>query len=257
MSECLDYTDIHNTMKYVLAQESKSGSDKQNPYLLLVYGPPGSGKSTQAINFALDDFNLENDYMHISIDSIIDDTCQYNSQLKKKNIKRLMNNRRIIKNKVKYLIKVFSNIAIMRKKNVCVEITGRNFRLNINDLILEFKHYGWKIFIIYPYTPDVNILYARILSRAKYELRFLTYDIVKMFYKTARNNFGYVITNKNIFNGIIIYDTKKVKINDKKIGNNMKYFWFDEKVIKDDSISKYFLKFYDNSISSNEKYFEE
>ena len=132
MCECLDYTDIHNSMEYILCQKKKSGSDKSEPYVLLVYGPPGSGKSSSAINFALDNFNLENDYMSISIDTIIDSTCEHQNQIKEidrdcisnlgkninkdNDIKNIIKNRRIIKNKVYYFIKIFASIALLKKK---------------------------------------------------------------------------------------------------------------------------------------------
>jgi hypothetical protein len=204
-----DYTDQNSTLKFIQSILPAKPSDK--PYVLILYGPPGSGK-TFAKDLICGELNLDNNYVYFSEDYFAYHTVQF-QELKKSvtdtlTQEELQAKYNVIKKATSYIIYMLLGITMMYKYNAVVEMTGNGLGWYMTHVIDEFAHYKYGIHLVYPYIDDVNILIQRVEQRARVEFRSTPEQYVRTVFVRAKDNFIKLIESGTIskFDNIYVYN---------------------------------------------------
>jgi len=220
-----DYTNPTSVVGYV-GQEIAELKSNEQPYLLILYGPPASGKTT-ILPKILDNFGLDKNYIYLSDDKFSYDTVQY-KEMRKTDltelqdlsaeelddhpiIKHLQEEYNKIRKKAKQLLYMFMGLAFMYKYNVILEMTGVGLDWYMSTVIDEFYHYKYDIYLMYPFTTNEDLLYRRSIKRAFEEKRFPPMKYFKIAIDVSIKNFNKILDESNItkFKSILVYDTKR------------------------------------------------
>ncbi len=203
------------------------------PYLLILYGPPASGK-TSAKNYIVDKLNLSTDYIYISEDRFAYDTKQFAelksvdlTELRDISIDQFDNHPKVkfledsynsIRKHTKFIMYPLIGSALMFKTNVVLEMTGVGIDWYMNTIIDEFYHYHYDIIIVYPFTSDTDFLYKRSVERGLKEHRFVPMKYFQIAVERSRENFRKILSDQHIkkFNKIYVFDAKTLNFLDPK-----------------------------------------
>lgn len=228
--------------------EKKKSFDK--PYLLILYGPPASGK-TKARDLMINHLNLSNNHIQIDVDKFVYDTDQWKEFISKINkekitglqiseidqndkVKLIQSEYKNIRSKTSNMIHILMGIALMYNYNVTIEMSGRGLDWYMTHIIDEFIHSKYDIYLVYPYTNNLDILYQRAMKRAEKEYRYVNKNFIDEASKAAKENFNKIIDQKDKFNGIIVYDIEKININDKEFEDSILLEYKGENLMKGD-----------------------
>jgi hypothetical protein len=207
-----DYTTPEGVQEYIKFVQSKVTS-YENPYLLILYGPPATGKTT-AKNVALTELGLASDYVYISEDQFVYDTKQFQEltqrvnieDLKNLPIEEIINNPEVqllqqeynrIRKSTKFLIHVFMGLALMYKYNVVLEMTGNALDWYVTHVVDEFAHYKYENYVVYPKNDNADELYKRSIERGFKEYRFIPSDYFYQTFERSRKNFSKLDDNQS------------------------------------------------------------
>jgi GTPase SAR1 family protein len=234
-----DYTDSKEMIKYLnciinglqcdgIPNEKTESNEK--PYLLILYGPPASGK-TSAIEQITKYLNLSSNNINIDVDKFVYDTKQWKDFTKLleddkiKNIsydkldddpiiQNIAKQYKNIRSRTSFMINILVGIALMYNYNVVMEMSGRGLEWYMTHIINEFIHYKYNVHIVYPYTDNVNMLYNRSIKRGYEEYRFVSKKFIDEVYVMAKKNFLKILDKKDNYTSILVYDINNTKIND-------------------------------------------
>jgi len=217
-----DYTNSEEVLKYIHSILPKKSNSNPNPYVLVLYGPPGSGK-TLSKKFILDELHLDNNYVYFSEDEFAYHTKQF-EELKNnsahKQVDILQSEYNVIRKATSYIMYTLLGLALMYKLNAVIEMTGNGLNWYMTHLINEFHHHKYKIHLVYPYVNDVNILIERSIKRGNKEFRYVPEKYIRDVFVRSKDNFIKLINSEDVvkFNNIYVYDAVKIKLD----GSNFK-----------------------------------
>lgn len=194
-----DCDDPAQTLNFV--KENVKNIYMDNPTLVVLYGPPGSGKTFYKDKIAE---QLKNNFIYMSEDYYAYNTIQYKKILNiniddiqnstfraydKHSIesiedteiyKKLQKKYLKIKKRVSHMSNIFTGISLMYGYNVILEMTGAGLDFYVHQIINEFKHYGYILKLYYPYTTEKNKLFERTVERGFTDKRFIPKNILML-----------------------------------------------------------------------------
>ncbi|AAV51130.1 hypothetical protein [Acanthamoeba castellanii mimivirus] len=204
----LRLNDFDSLVKFLKQAYDKAPTETSNKYLVILYGPPASGKSisryiasywiqelfkeTESIE------NIYKSFIDTGIDEITYDietpTGKRIIDLLKENIDNKLGNDKSIENAKKnisllassswdiyrtnrpdYVSELLYYFAIFLNKNIFLETTGSSIPY-LERIINLLSFYGYIPIVVYPFINDVSILYNRSIQRGLKEGRFLRCD---------------------------------------------------------------------------------
>ncbi|XWV25072.1 hypothetical protein QJ856_gp0705 [Tupanvirus deep ocean] len=241
--------DVDRYVQQITNVEPASGSPSGRPYLLVLYGPPASGK-TFAKKFIINKLGLSDNYIYISEDRFAYDTIQFN-QLQSTDLSDLKNipkyeiekHEKIIslqeaynsiRKQTKFIMYPLLGSALMFKTNVVLEMTGVGLDWYMATMIDEFYHYKYDIYVVYPFTYDIDFLFNRSVDRGFKEKRFLPSKYFAIAVERSMNNFQKILNDDNIkkFKEIYVYDTKNIDNKGNNIQDNILLHYVNGNIIK-------------------------
>lgn len=201
--------DIDSLLYFLKEQYNKAPNKTKNRYFVILYGPPGSGKSTSRYlschlikKYFKEDLNV-NSICTSFIDTGIDDIT-YEVEIDNIKVRDLLKNnlrkhikdniqdkREYVKQHIDELVKTSFEIyrkhrpdevsellfyfSVFLNKNIFMEISSGDTSY-INNIVTSMGYYNYIPIFIYPLVKDVNILYKRAIGRGLREGRFLKCD---------------------------------------------------------------------------------
>ncbi|AQN68762.1 hypothetical protein [Saudi moumouvirus] len=237
--------DVDRYVRQITNVEPASGK----PFLLVLYGPPASGK-TFAKKFIINKLGLSDNYIYISEDRFAYDTIQFNqlqstdlSDLKNvpkhkvekhEKITSLQEEYNSIRKQTKFIMYHLLGSAFMFKTNVVLEMTGVGLDWYMTTMIDEFYHYKYDIYVVYPFTYDIDFLFNRSVDRGFKEKRFLPSKYFVTAIDRSTNNFQKILNEDNIkkFKEIYVYDTKNIDSEGNNIKDNILLHYVNGNIIE-------------------------
>jgi len=221
-------SDFDSIMKYVLDKLSNkikiktvSGSAKQK-HLIMLYGPPASGKSI-AKQIMLSKLSIApDDYIDINLDDIIgeDETYQNTIEALKKEhnnssdtpsdkIKKEATDIYFkIRNKANLVFELLVFITRLYDISLVVEVTGGTLCSMVwwDNILSFFQSKNYTISLIYPVVSDVNTIVSRADKRGNEIFRFVPPETIRESIEGAKKNIKRILgLPLNRFNNIYIY----------------------------------------------------
>jgi hypothetical protein len=223
-------SDFDSIMKYVLEKlsnkikiktASASGSAKEK-HLIMLYGPPASGKSI-AKQIMLSKLSIApDDYIDINLDDIIgeDETYQTTIETLKKehnnssdtpssSIKKKATDIYFeIRNKANLVFELLVFITRLYDISLVVEVTGGTLCSMVwwDNIISFFQSKNYTISLIYPVVSDVNTIVSRADKRGNEIFRFVPPEAIQESIEGAKKNIKRILGLPfNRFNNIYIY----------------------------------------------------
>lgn len=228
--ETFNSSDFDSIMKYVLEKlrkkiniktASASGSVKQK-HLIMLYGPPASGKSI-AKQIMLSKLSIEpDDYIDINLDDIIgeDETYQTTIEALKKehnnssdtpssSIKKKATDIYFeIRDKANLVFELLVFITRLYDISLVVEVTGGTLCSMVwwDKILSFFQSKNYTISLIYPVVSDVNTIVSRADKRGREIFRFVPPEAILQSIEGAKKNIKRILRLPlNRFNNIYIY----------------------------------------------------
>ena len=234
--ETFDSSDFDSIMKYILDKLSKKiknkpiqgvSQEKEQKHLIMLYGPPASGKSI-AKKIMLSKLGINNDnYIDINLDDIIGDDNKY-----RETIDTLKNSSEITddiqelakkvyfdtRNKAKLVFELLLFITRLYDISLVVEVTGSTFCSMVwwDKILSFFKSKDYKISLIYPFVKDQDTLIKRAAERGKQIYRFISKDTMIDSISNAKKNINRILKesiDNQRFDNIYIYNNEDEKFN--------------------------------------------
>jgi hypothetical protein len=234
--DTFDGDDFDSIMKYILHKLNKKIIAKQTSnttkvkHLIMLYGPPASGKSI-AKQIMLSKFSIDDDdYIDINLDDIIGNDRKYKSELEalKKEHEALkkehgnispsvvIQNRATnlyfsIRNKANLVFELLVFITRLYDISLVVEVTGGTYCSMIwwYNILRFFKTKKYTISLIYPVVTDAQQIVSRANERGKEIFRFVSVDVINENIKGAKMNIKTIIDDSRAmfhnFDNIYIY----------------------------------------------------
>ncbi len=209
------FQSINNlTLKNVenIATKGHTIKKQKDPLLIVKYGPPGSGKSSQIVYDAIKKLGRPmNSYVDINIDTYVEMIEEYRKALQKG--ENLYDKTRTMKNKTGLSIydktKIVLKKAIENRSNVIIEITGGYKVGKSGPLGWIFKmidNSPYKIVVIYP-----KVSLGKIEKRLESRFRKRNLKELKEEYELSVQNFKKYIKypNKKYVKSVIVIDNEK------------------------------------------------
>lgn len=223
-----DGVDFNSIMEYVteklniiIANKSQGAPDALK-HLIMLYGPPASGKS-KAKEIILNNLNIKSDdYIDINLDDIIGDDKTYIKTISDLKIRasdsRIGINEEIkneatkiyfsIRNKANIVFELLLFITRLYNISLVVEVTGGTYCSMIwwYNILSFYKSKQYKITLIYPVVSNSDTIIERAEERGKKIFRFVSSDSIIKSIENAKKNIKTILENKNdIFDNIYIY----------------------------------------------------
>nr|AEX62287.1 hypothetical protein mv_R82 [Moumouvirus Monve] len=232
--------DFNSLMDYLQQSYSKVTTQTDKKYLVILYGPPASGKSISRYiachwikNLFEEPSNIEDIYKSF-IDTGIDDiTYETESEkgkrvieLLKENLNNKLGNDKTIENAKRniedlassswniyknyrpdYVSELLYYFAIFLNKNIFIETTGSGTEY-LNRIIDMLSYYGYIPILIYPFINDVKIIYDRSIQRGLIEGRFLRCDTpfgLASQMRTSLTNYPKMMDILDKYNNYLVY----------------------------------------------------
>jgi hypothetical protein len=209
---------ITNKVSPVIKNNPNNFDDpKMKKHLIMLYGPPASGKS-KAKDIILHRLNIKSDeYVDINLDEIIADDISYIKGIKKLKAKGKLTEE--IKKEASLLyfsIRRKANIIfelllfITRTYNISltVEVTGGSYCAMIwwYNILNFYKSKDYTISLIYPVVSNSQDIIERALYRGNQNYRFVSGPDIKNSIINAKKNIKTILeTRHDLFDNIIIY----------------------------------------------------
>lgn len=199
----LKINDIGSLMDF-LKDKYKNDKTTKYRYLVILYGPPASGKQTSRIiachmikKYFMEELTTTDIYetfIDTSIDDITADVEINNTTVKNElieNMKKKLNNNITFDNaknninelaessyliykaaRPDYVSDLLYYFSVYINKNIFIETTGTDI-IYLEKIINLLSYYKYIPILIYPFINDVNILFNRSINRGLKEGRFL------------------------------------------------------------------------------------
>jgi hypothetical protein len=205
MNQSLEIGNVESLFKYLNYEYGKADKQTKHRYIVILYGPPGSGKSiaknvaSHLIKTIFKEELSVPDICHSFINTNID-SITYNVQVGNKTVSELLKENlaehttnptdmsEIIKNE-EQLIKSSYDIyrkhrpdvvsemlyffAVYSNKNIFLE-TSSGDSVYLNRIVNLLKYYKCIPIFVYPFVNDISILHERALCRGMTEGRFVS-----------------------------------------------------------------------------------
>lgn len=193
---------IIEILEFIKTQVQNIHTQGHNKYLIILYGPPASGKTynlqehlTDIERVFRDPDGLSKDsYININTDEIITSTDEYQQAIKDGlQPEQMMNKYHTIRRKIQNIGDILLEIAKIMEVSVIIETTGGSYDWYQTNLITDFRNRGYKICIIYPYVRDFNILCQKSKEREVTEKRFIDCKDIIDLAKKAYENFHNIV----------------------------------------------------------------
>ena len=262
-----NYQDAMDILRYIgciindtncnIHEKGNKIQSNEKPYLLILYGPPACGKTFSG-EFIIKKLNLKNNYINLNVDQFVYDSNQFQESKidltkfqnitideidKNPQLQLIEDNYRKIRLKTDFLLQILKNISIMFKYNVVLETTGGAIDFYFKYIINDYYYKKYNIYLVFPYTNNINILFDRSIERGLKECRFVPKEYFKFNFMKSQKNFLKVINKDNIikFNGIYVYDIKKFDYQKEDFCDSIlfKYEKIDNKIIKSKENDKF------------------
>ena len=230
--DTFDGDDFDSIMKYILYKlndKIKMGqgtlASEKEKHLIMLYGPPASGKSI-AKKIMLSKLKIgDTDYIDINLDDIIGNDRKYKLELealKKEhgNIsaepsddiqKRATNLYFSIRKKANLVFELLVFITRLYDISLVVEVTGGTYCSMVwwDNILRFFKTKKYTISLIYPVVTDVKKIVSRADERGKELFRFVSSVAIRESIKGAKMNIKTIIDTSRAmfhkFDNIYIY----------------------------------------------------
>jgi hypothetical protein len=233
--DTFDGEEFDSIMKYILHKlndkikagtgQGTTGASKKEKHLIMLYGPPASGKSI-AKKIMLSKLKIgDSDYIDINLDDIIGNDRRYKSEieaLKKEHgntsadpsediKKRATNLYFSIRNKANLVFELLVFITRLYDISLVVEVTGGTYCSMVwwDNILRFFKTKKYTISLIYPVVTDVNKIVSRADERGKEIFRFVSSDTIRQSIEGAKKNIKSIIDDSRAmfrkFDNIYIY----------------------------------------------------
>ncbi|NBO56853.1 MAG: hypothetical protein EBU84_20170, partial [Actinobacteria bacterium] len=228
-----DSSDFDSIMNYILDKLSNKIKNKSIPvvsqeqkHLIMLYGPPASGKSI-AKNIMLYKLNIDSEnYIDINLDDIIGDDETYKKTidtLKKYDLTMKIEQQatEVYSNTRKKANLVFELLLFITRLydiSLVVEVTGSSLCAMVwwDKILSFFKSKDYIISLIYPFVTNEETLISRAQQRGKNIYRFISDEIMINSILGAKKNINKIleesITNA-LFDNIYIYNNEDEKFN--------------------------------------------
>ena len=193
---------------------------QQRPVFLVIYGPPGSGKTHIREKVAEQyHYNLKNNFLDILQDDMVKEIPDYRDDM------RILNDKRDLyktpsgglndtyynmsekvykkyRNVIKQMKGIFIDNAFRQRLNIAYETTGKkrrrqsgatlfDYTVTLFDYMSEAKALGYEIVLIYPYVTRENLL-SRLEKRNRIQQRVVKPSKLQgEFIPNAKLNFMY------------------------------------------------------------------
>jgi hypothetical protein len=229
--------------------------NKTHKYCVVLFGPPASGKS-KATDLAISMINNErksnlkkSNFFELNIDSFVEETTEWqtlkSTDEELKNPDLVNKNKELyfdIRNKINRIFELFLNCCILLKLNFTLETTGINFDWHM-EIIKNIKNdkfsseytmlskYGYNFILMYPYTPNVDLLAKRAENRAIKSGRVITHDefIKNNFINKANTSFNDIVLANSKYFYIICKYNAEINIEKQLLDNDDIYVYFINK----------------------------
>lgn len=228
--DTFDGDDFDSIMKYILHKLKKiiakqTSNTTKEKHLIMLYGPPASGKSI-AKKIMLSKLKIgDTDYIDINLDDIIGNDRKYKLELealKKEhgNIsaepsddiqKRATNLYFSIRKKANLVFELLVFITRLYDISLVVEVTGGTYCSMVwwDNILRFFKTKKYTISLIYPVVTDVQKIVSRADERGKEIFRFVSYVAIRESIEGAKKNIKTIIDASRAmfhkFDNIYIY----------------------------------------------------
>ena len=246
----MDINNKYYIIKHMIDEyEKTSKNTTKNKYLVILYGPPSSGK-TNARNHSCkliqtyfeEKNNINETFVNTGIDDLLNlykiNNILINNYKLNKTISELEKSSKLIyyyyRNKMDHLSELTIWWAIHCNSNIYFEIASGDINY-IKDLIKRCNYYNYIPIICYPYTNDSELLYKRNIIRSREIGRIISHEDIKNKMNKCIESFEYIknklfqkynniivasySTNNNNNNNDDNYINLLVKINNKIIIN--------------------------------------
>lgn len=204
----------------IIAKNDNIHNLEDKKHLIMLYGPPASGKS-RAKEIILNRLKINHDqYIDINLDDIIGDDINYQNKIS--TLKQNASKEDTISEDIKqeatniyFTVRKTSNIVfeillfITRLYNISlvVEVTGSTYCSMIwwYHILNFYKSKQYIITLIYPVVSKNNEIIRRAELRGNNIFRFISSDVIQNSINNAKKNIKIILYNKNdIFNNIYI-----------------------------------------------------
>ena len=239
--ETFDSSDFDSIMKYILDKLSKKiknkpipagvlqekEKEKEQKHLIMLYGPPASGKSI-AKKIMLSKLGINNDnYIDINLDDIIGDDNKYRETINiLKKSSEITDDIQELAKKVYFDTRKKANLVFelllfitrLYDISLVVEVTGSSFCSMVwwDKILSFFKSKDYKISLIYPFVEDQDTLIKRAAERGKQIYRFISKNTMIESISKAKKNINRILKesiDNQRFDNIYIYNNEDEKFN--------------------------------------------
>jgi hypothetical protein len=222
-------------MKYILHKlndkikagtgQGTTGASEKEKHLIMLYGPPASGKSI-AKKIMLSKLKIGDiDYIDINLDDIIGNDRRYKSEIEalkkehgntsadpREDIKERATNLYFsIRNKANLVFELLVFITRLYDISLVVEVTGGTYCSMVwwDNILGFFKTKEYTISLIYPVVTEVDKIVSRADERGKEIFRFVSSDTIRQSIEGAKMNIKSIIDDSRAmfrkFDNIYIY----------------------------------------------------
>lgn len=241
--DTFDGDEFDSIMKYILHKlndkiktgqgvgQGTTGASKKEKHLIMLYGPPASGKSI-AKKIMLSKLKIgDSDYIDINLDDIIGDDRKYKYELnalKEEHVsygntnpvpcddikKRATNLYFSIRKKANLVFELLVYISRLYDISLVVEVTGGTYCSMVwwDNILSFFKTKKYTISLIYPFEPNVNELVSRADKRGRKIFRFVSPKDIRESIEGANMNMKSILSSTKTmfhrFDNIYIYTNK-------------------------------------------------
>jgi hypothetical protein len=233
--DTFDGDEFDSIMKYILHKlndkikagtgQGTTGASKKEKHLIMLYGPPASGKSI-AKKIMLSKLKIgDSDYIDINLDDIIGDNRKYKyelEELKKEhgntsaepsdNIKKRATDLYFsIRKKANLVFELLVFITRLYDISLVVEVTGGTYCSMVwwDNILRFFKTKKYTISLIYPVVTEVDKIVSRADERGKEIFRFVSSVAIRQSIEGAKMNIKTIIDDSRAmfrkFDNIYIY----------------------------------------------------
>jgi tRNA uridine 5-carbamoylmethylation protein Kti12 len=201
--------------------------EKEQKHLIMLYGPPASGKSI-AKKIMLSKLGINNDnYIDINLDDIIGDDNKYRetiNTLKKNELTKAEIEQQAIdvyfdtRKKADLVFELLLFITRLYDISLVVEVTGSTFCSMVwwDKILSFFKSKNYKISLIYPFVENQYTLIKRAAERGKQIYRFISDKTMIDSISNAKKNINRILKesiDNQRFDNIYIYNNEDEKFN--------------------------------------------
>jgi hypothetical protein len=268
---------VREKLSNTIANKKTKDASEPNTekHLIMLYGPPASGKS-KAKKIILNKLDIKSDdYIDINLDDIIGDDKTYIKTINDLKIEASNPNTDIsedikakatniyfsIRNTANVVFELLLFITRLYNISLVVEVTGGTYCSMIwwYNILSFYKSKQYKITLIYPVVSNSTTIINRAEERAKKIFRFVSSNSIIKSIENAKKNIKTIIKNDDInkiFDNIYIYYNNNEALNDTPVEStnfdqlfNNNIIYMKENGEKNTTLNKTFIEDIDKNIN--------